>query len=101
MSKHTPGPWHLDGMLVLSDGHSPRTVATVAHDQQGLRRGMETSEANALLIAAAPDLLEACMLAMKATSIKAFETMDDQQAHDAIVAAITKATADSNAKEGK
>lgn len=51
----TPGEWHLDGFLILSDEHNPSIIATVGHDQQGLGRGHERSMANVRLIAAAPD----------------------------------------------
>lgn len=63
MSKHTPGPWALD-----DNGHDIRThedywpigcadgnlIAYVAHTDDVM------GEANARLIAAAPDLLAAC-----------------------------------------
>ena len=52
--KHTPGPWRVDDnyVLCLYDGR-PNNICRM------LGRGDET-EANARLIAAAPDLLEAC-----------------------------------------
>ena len=56
---HTRGPWSADGYHIRAVDGIAR-VATVAHDQQGLRRGHELSIANARLIAAAPDLLIAC-----------------------------------------
>ncbi len=60
-TQHTPGPWHigLDGMSIVADaGDSPHgipirpCVATV-------KRRLDGTEANARLIATAPDLLEA------------------------------------------
>ena len=52
MSKHTPGPWELNEQYVI------------ARSKRGLRAicqwGSYTSEANAALIAAAPDLLAVC-----------------------------------------
>ena len=74
MSKHTPGPWHLQGydletldFAVSSTGQMvdfqiyaplskqhPMPIASVQHCFNG-----KACEANAHLIAAAPDLLEA------------------------------------------
>ena len=65
-AKHTPGPWHsfqqADGtrfLVVSGDGSKPNepVVASVA----GYTATMHAAEeANARLIAAAPDLLAAC-----------------------------------------
>jgi len=60
MSKHTPGPWHVDGYPTLEapEIHSEhRRVAKALY-----HRGSEDKEVawNAYLIAAAPDLLTAC-----------------------------------------
>ncbi len=46
--KHTPGPWHLNGVDTIISVKGNRTVAKVFHP-----------EADARLIAAAPELLEA------------------------------------------
>ena len=61
MSKHTPGPWRNDCFMVLAPpnvgNYKGREIChTGGHD---IRDGNE-SEANARLIAAAPDLLAAC-----------------------------------------
>ena len=65
MSKHTPGPW-----VIVRDTDNKRAI-TMIHAQpkdpkaygQGIaklvRQGLETDEPNALLIAAAPEMLEA------------------------------------------
>lgn len=60
MSKHTPGPWYwapkADGaVFIKSDDTRPlhKTVAQVASNE------LSAMEANARLIAAAPELLEA------------------------------------------
>ena len=67
MSAHTPGPWRITdryGVLTYQVGIDGRTVCTVWPRQQGHRpSGVDTEpwpegEANARLIAAAPDLLE-------------------------------------------
>ncbi len=61
MSKHTPGPWTVfdaakeDGISDFYGIDAPNGDAVVLYDREG---GIE-SEADARLIAAAPDLLEA------------------------------------------
>ena len=67
MSAHTPGPWRITdryGVLTYQVGIDGRTVCTVWPRQQGNRPSVVDTEpwpegeANARLIAAAPDLLE-------------------------------------------
>lgn len=50
---HTPGPWEMDGARIKKDENL--TIARV-----GVAFDGDWSEANARLIAAAPDLLDAC-----------------------------------------
>lgn len=75
MSKHTPGPW-----IVWNDGHgnlsvrsanerdtSDATYLEIATEVGGLRKGQNfkdrsEEQANARLIAASPDLLEALQM---------------------------------------
>jgi hypothetical protein len=64
MTKHTPGPWalraqadRLEVFPVNELGLRP-TLATIA---KWSREGVNESNANARLIAAAPDLLAACL----------------------------------------
>lgn len=78
-SAHTPGPWtvHKDGNgnVRIAGGVSPDPVtnarylwvASVPHTQHAnpLWRQTEEREANARLIAAAPDLLEAAQIALE------------------------------------
>lgn len=58
MSKHTPGPWypdHFEGISIFHDVKDRRfPVCRIEPISEG------EGEANAHLIAAAPDLLEAC-----------------------------------------
>jgi len=66
-SKHTPGPWEAilgesspvkivaDGSVVGYAVYGPRSNVDLQHEG-----GVPTAEANALLIAAAPEFLEAC-----------------------------------------
>jgi hypothetical protein len=67
MKKHTPGPWWYDFARETGDGpgftiFGPNTaaVADVSADREGGVTGA-TVEANARLIAAAPDLLDAAL----------------------------------------
>ena len=54
MSKHTPGPWQIGGRTIL------RPTLTIFHIPFGLGDVAEVyEEADAILIAAAPELLEA------------------------------------------
>jgi len=80
MSKHTPGPWHFrvdpihQGQYfirVQSYGFAP--LATVRGDK---RSTLKDSEANARLIAAAPDLLEALKMAVSALERSDYIQMD-------------------------
>ncbi len=53
---HTPSPWEVEYFTVRSTSPYYRNVCEVAISQTGVNR--EESEANARLIAAAPELLE-------------------------------------------
>ncbi len=53
MSNHTPAPWHTNGKSIFSGDYL--IITTVNNDVFT----QETNEANAVLIAAAPELLEA------------------------------------------
>jgi len=54
VSGHTPGPWRQEG-LVVWNANTSSVIVNVA----GFHAGIEEDLANARLIAAAPDLLEA------------------------------------------
>ncbi len=67
MSAHTPGPWIVDGNVIRGDEQrngsvSVACVLDVAYPYG--RRAGESAQANARLIAAAPDLLEALRMVM-------------------------------------
>lgn len=64
--KATPGPWRVDGRFVLTDHR--RTLSICECPRGGIRHS-RVDEANALLIAAAPELLEACHAICRAFSI--------------------------------
>ena len=90
MSKHTPGPWeaHLDEAYFVT-GPDRGRVAIMTHlkGAHGLggRRSGDESAANARLIAAAPDLLEAL------TDLLGWQTLAPDDVVAAARAAITKA----------
>ena len=76
--KHTPGPWHLndDGCLVIGERGPFRLVKEFMSSG-----GMPTQEealANANLIAAAPELLEALKFAL----IQIEDAMEDEEAKE-------------------
>jgi hypothetical protein len=64
-TKHTPGPWHVDGDMIRNNpdqhySHSKWLVRLIPRDE-GVERSQQEDDANARLIAAAPDLLEALL----------------------------------------
>lgn len=96
---HTPGPWKQGKDWQDIEAHdpldSPRPwgIATVA-DSCGYGNGSSESQANARLIAAAPDLLAACKgMAEEAANILANDdpSSDKGQASQALLDAIAKA----------
>jgi hypothetical protein len=100
--KHTPGPWVADletyPVMVRSQTETWPLVDELGNEEE--RAGVFVANtgdnaANARLIAAAPDLLEALQSAERAMSNKHFAA--EVLAHDSVVremirAAITKAT---------
>lgn len=97
--KHTPGRWtKQDGFLTIytiSD-HATNAIAHVLHrgNSNGSAVTREEAEANANLIASAPDLLAACKEAMFAWAhgVGSVTTSDDPD---------VRANADRNTREGK
>lgn len=96
MSAHTPGPWKLDGVMAMD---SPLWIVSIPGEQARIEIAdySSESEANARLIAAAPDLLEALedMVfladgAMAAANRDGAEYRPDEELRDA-KAAIAKA----------
>lgn len=60
MSKHTPGPWHINGTYIRKDGIHGWNIASIEEQPP-------YTEANAALISKAPemyDLLQACTIAI-------------------------------------
>lgn len=93
MSKHTPGPWTVDGNVIRGDEKSNGSVSVACILDVAYPYGRwagESAQANARLIAAAPDLLEAAELCRKYMYEHASNTQDN--AFDKLCAAIAKAT---------
>ena len=85
--QHTPGPWKVDGNVIRGDEKSNGSVSVACILDVAYPYGRwagESAQANARLIAAAPDLLEACKVALGIIGFGA--------EHDQISAAIAKAT---------
>ena len=91
MSKHTPGPWTAIPRLHLGD--SP--IIDEAGDSIALVRCEDVvpsiRNANARLIAAAPDMLAACEAAVRRLSSTRFNTAADADIVTQLLAAIAKA----------
>lgn len=125
MSKHTPGPWRYLGRVSISDGVDwPTVECGFKRFIQPEGRDQDECEANAHLIAAAPDLLEAAKIQQqcgKPLQVNMYDEdgcegwiwshpdgrewveigdWDEQPPlHPLMVAAITKAEAKEEAKE--
>ena len=74
MSEHTPGPWKVVGLSVISDS------GIICNPPSG---PIDELEANARLIAAAPDMLEALEMSVR--------YLEGWPAQDWAIAAIAKA----------
>ena len=106
MTKHTPGPWMIDPKYLSEiQTADDKTICSAWHQHAAgqeivvtgvLECSLEESAANAKLIAAAPDLLEA-LIAMEEALCSDFKTqkarMEGRRALIAARAAIAKATA--------
>jgi hypothetical protein len=93
-SKHTKGPWESEGNVVYAlHGEPPRNRFFVFVQGGRLDDATpEECEANARLIASAPDLLAALQAADLAISCARRLEYDDSAVRDQIRAAISKAT---------
>lgn len=76
MSKHTPGPWEVEDNFIqtsefmICEVYSKEDYAKHPDVQQDIVN-KETGKANAHLIAAAPELLEACRKAHECVVVRA------------------------------
>jgi hypothetical protein len=92
-TKHTPGPWEVEGLAwrgktVLNIRAALRFEICRMTDSNGLAASFSEQRANAALIAAAPELLEACK-----QSIITLDPMDNDhvELYRVLRAAIAKA----------
>ena len=69
MSKHTPGPWKYDGIKHVFLDDVP--FQKIAEINRYLPEFEDESDANARLIATAPQLLEALMMALDDSEVMA------------------------------
>lgn len=94
-AKHTPGPWLLidatdDEIAITTDARMADDIVPIVEVQIGWDEPLESEQrANARLIAAAPDLLEACQ-----GLLDALPSATTHPAIKAARAAIAKATGD-------
>lgn len=58
MNKHTPGPWRVDKIFGLIMGAKGEEIAAIHSGTEEGRQNLETSNYNARLIAAAPEMLD-------------------------------------------
>tara|TARA_R110000868_G_scaffold104539_1_gene287896 strand:+ start:537 stop:806 length:270 start_codon:yes stop_codon:yes gene_type:complete len=79
VSGHTPGPWTIQGAFIGTDDVH---IAQVKGEGRGVNS--QRAEANSMLMAAAPDLLDALKMALEAPD-------DDRSWEDYAIAAIKKA----------
>lgn len=90
---HTPGPWIFNELEMKIKGSGDiegRTVIANVSPRMDFTRGMTTQCANAQLIAAAPDLLEALQYCSKA--LKVMHTYHTKPIIERAEIAIKKAT---------
>ena len=76
MSKHTPGPWEIRrdrqgrAMCIARVGYMPHAMIGFHDDRADDHIAEETHEANARLIAAAPEMIEALKDLVKSRDLK-------------------------------
>jgi len=89
MSKHTQGPWTVDGAVATENldvlGEGGRVAMLDCDDIDS-----ETLRANARLIAASPEMLDALRVAQ--SELHYFTATRGSEAHELVRAAIAKAT---------
>lgn len=95
MNKHTPAPWTVNPKAKTNIRHGNLTIANCSSTHDGSRA--EEEIANAKLIAAAPELLEACISMEKnyremAYAIGEEGLLTEDTSYQLIVIAIKKAT---------
>ena len=77
MTKHTPGPWSSNGSTITkSNGLRVRVMSPTAAAPEAWSDIVKTLHADARLIAAAPELLEACKEMLEAYAPHAMDTVE-------------------------
>lgn len=73
--KHTLGPWAVQGNegFVGTDEGDPQTICYMSDHRNRRQRSREESQANARLIAAAPQLLEACKEGLEIVELENYQ----------------------------
>jgi type VI protein secretion system component VasF len=90
-TNHTPGPWKVVDRHIFTDEKDYQTIAYTDDHRNRQARPAKETEANAQLMAAAPELLEACQRVMQlAISAQGDEIFAE------VRAAIAKATQKAN-----
>jgi hypothetical protein len=84
MDKHTQGPWIIEAQGIYANGGHKRVATAMSHEHE---IDWPTTMANARLIAAAPELLEALLRVLRDVASDGLDGWEDQAR-----AAITKAT---------
>lgn len=84
---HTPGPWFYDGTSNVRSNGPDSPNAAIAYDPRDHAHITEVTRANARLIAAAPDLLEACKMLLNRCELEGVEWIDMTEARAAIAKA--------------
>ena len=94
MTKHTPGPWEVVGGTIIQTADERRKWVAEVPAASSIHETFITDRANARLIAAAPELLEACEFALEElndmTSMQ-FAHGADKEARQRLENAIAKA----------
>ncbi len=92
-TKYTPGPWAADRQRVLVPRTDGKPQLAIAHAHGITAHFDDEAEANALLMAAAPELLSACKLVIARMAAERTEDAVQLSAetYDALTAAIARA----------
>ncbi len=91
MSKHTPGPWESRVFLVVGGERMTDRICHVGSSTNLPPSRSHESEANARLIGAAPEMLEALLELVDSAVILGGDEVVSKEAMDKVRAAIIKA----------
>lgn len=98
LTKHTPAPWHVDGNGFVHSINGLRIADPYCDDQDDMPDS--EIEANARLIAAAPDLRKACEKVLQDKAAQYADTFDSRMDHDETVIALRAALAKARDEAG-